>query len=336
MPLRVILIEIGPGFERPEWVRKHTRAVGCEKCDVPTLLYKGGAFGTQFTKEIIDNIPKWFPFESTSMCAVPRHLPETYVDTMTKQLVMGTVARLKKGGPESSRLPGIGLYQHAPFFHMLDGSSHEPPPFDPEQVYLIYGSVRRAPGKPLEPVCTFCAYVCMALVKMGIPYSVILVELDVERPAWLQNRSGCDKPDVPLIFYKAQCYGTKTTQEIVDKLPELFPREAKASQIMALSPHLDGGASYTSSLLKQMFMRTIGLLKKQYEEEKPASLGVRSSAQVGIKDPVPMIDLFDATEGALQHSEFLSGTDIPSFYDCIVAIQVKNAFTFERVLGKLF
>ena len=215
MPLRVVLIEIGPGFERPEWVRRHTRIVGCEKCDVPTLLYRGGVYGTDKTEEIIGKLPDWFPFESRSMCAAPEHLSQGFVDALTPQLFMETLSRLKSGRASAAAAaappprPSPRLPPHyAPFFYTLDGTVYEPPPFRPELVYLIYGSVRRAPPLPLEPVCSYCTYIAMALTKMGIPFSIILVELDVERPAWLKQRSGCEKPDVPTLFYKSRVFGT--------------------------------------------------------------------------------------------------------------------------------
>ena len=163
-------------------------------------------------------------------------------------------------------------------------------------------------------------YIAMTLTKMGVPFSVIFVEIGVARPKWIQQRSGLEKPDVPLLFYKAQCYGTKTTQEIVDKLPELFPREAKASQIMDLSSHVP--AEYSGGLFKTMWMDTVGALKQ-------------GGGPTAVSESAPSIfeKHFSTAEVALSHSRFLSGGDHIGFVDCLVACQVRNAGCFARLLS---
>ena len=69
----------------------------------------------------------------------------------------------------------------------------------------------------------------------------MLIRLLTEFLLRLQERSGCEKPDTPTLFYRGEVYGTKGMKEIVEKLPQLFPKEAAASQIMDVSTQLPDG-----------------------------------------------------------------------------------------------
>ena len=242
-----------------------------------------------------------------------------YTSKMTKMMIMETVAQIK-GTAKSASYPKVPSAKPPPyyssFFQALDGHKFEPPEFDSEHVYFICGAIRMGINLPLELGCSFCTYILMTLRRIGISVSIILCEIGKDRPKWLQERAGCEKPDVPLIFYRGKVYGTKTTQEIVDELPRLFPVECRTTGIMCISPHLPGGLNFVDSLLKTLWLRTVDLLK--------------STSYEALSNPLAAI--FEPVESALQKSQYLSGGDFISYADCKTAIQVQNALMMECII----